>query len=412
MTTVPDISARISGTWTSQQAGRILALTLACIAVNGATGLTLGSFGVLMPGLQNQFATTTAVISLSLSFILLMMGILAPVIAIIMDKISIRFTMVLGAALISAGFVTIAFGNHLLLFLISYLCLIGPGVALLGFIPATTLVSNWHTEKKGLALGIVTMPLGVLLAPIGIGYLNAEAGIRTSYIVMAIIAACIGLLMFAVRDRPFSETADVRLAAPLTGKAASEPGFSRKQFLMHCLGLGLMVFPGTMAMAYMVIISGEFGISPAKGAILMSLQGGAGMVGAIFFGFLSDHFGPARSLVLNALVHSVAWGLLTMQPTFGTFLLMASIVGGCSGGIMATFSTFLVDRYGVTKFSRLIGLASFLVIPFTFGAAPLAGYIYEETGSFFWPALLNIAFLVAVSAIFSLKKIQVKTIEK
>lgn len=124
------------------------------------------------------------------------------------------------------------------------------------------------------------------------------------------------------------------------------------------------------------------------------------MAGALIFGFISDRFGPAHALLLNAVVHGTAWGLLTLQPGFTWYVPISVIIGACSGGIMGVFSALLSQRFGTPAFPRLIGLAGLLAIPFTFGAAPLAGYMRDLTGSYSWLIALNISALVLAVPMF------------
>jgi MFS family permease len=358
------------------------ALFLAFLAANGATGITLGSFGVLMPHLQRQYDASSATISLGISFVLLMMNAMAPLTASIMKRLSIRYTMVLGATLLATGHAAIAFADHVAIYLLSYLCLIGPGVCFMGFIPASTLVSRWCARNQGTALGIVTMPFGVLVAPIAISQLPARFEVNDIYLLLAAAAAAIGLCLLAVREPPSEGAAGMDRP---DGAGNPEPSFTplaHLPFLVLCFGLGLLVFPGTVALVHLMTIAGDYGIPRDQGALLLSLLGGAGMVGALLFGLMADRIGPTPSLMLNLLLNAAAWLCLLLHPGFAILALAATIMGMCGGGILGTFSTLLTRRYGVQAFARSIGFASFLSLPFTFGAAPIAGYIRDMSGSY------------------------------
>jgi hypothetical protein len=54
----------------------------------------------------------------------------------------------------------------------------------------------------------------------------------------------------------------------------------------------------------------------------------------------------------------------------------------------------------------LFGLASTIAIPFTFGAAPLAGLLADLTGSFTAPIAFNIAVLLAGAALFTHRRVR------
>lgn len=390
------------------------ALIIGFVALNGATGLTLGSFGVLMPALQSRLQSSAATTSLGLSLLLLSMSALAPFMGALIARSSIRATMFSGSLLLSIGLLIVALTDHVGVYLAAFGVLIGPGVCLLGLIPSTTLVSNWFDAGRARALGFVTMPFGVLVVPPLIALFNRHWGVKDSFLLLACCALVIGMFSLLGTDRP--RIAPAPICAGTTPHATTTPvllaiPFSRSSFVLHCLGLGLLTLPGTMALVHTIPIAGAVGVSPQGGALLLSLQAGAGVAGALGFGVIADKLGPRKALLIDALIHAAAWLVLLCAanlsaPPFLLFACTSFVIGGCTGGVIGLFSAKLTQSFGRARFARLFGLASTIAIPFTFGAAPLAGLLADLTGSYTAPIAFNIAVLLAGAALFTHRRVR------
>jgi MFS family permease len=390
------------------------ALLIAFVALNGATGLTLGSFGVLMLALQSRLQSTAATTSLGLSLLLLTMSALAPFTGGLIARSSIRATMFSGSLLLSIGLLIVALTHHVGVYLAAFAVLIGPGVCLLGLIPSTTLVSNWFDAGRARALGFVTMPFGVLVVPPLIALFNRHWGVENSFLLLACFTFVIGIFSLLGTDRPQDTPSPA--CAVTTPHATTTPlllplPFSRSSFVLNCLGLGLLTLPGTMALVHTIPIASSAGISPQGGALLLSLQAGAGVGGALGFGVIADKLGPRKALLINAMVHAAAWMVLLCAPhfsapQFGIFACATFVIGACNGGVIGLFSAKLTQSFGRDRFAHLFGLASTIAIPFTFGAAPFAGLLADLTGRYTASIAFNIAVLLAGAALFTNRRVR------
>ena len=78
---------------------------------------------------------------------------------------------------------------------------------------------------------------------------------------------------------------------------------------------------------------------------------------------------------------------------------LSVLMGAAMGPALTLHSACIGQRYGAESFSRVIGYSYFTKIPFLFGAAPLAGKLYDLSGNYASTYLTVIgAVLVAAGA--------------
>jgi sugar phosphate permease len=72
--------------------------------------------------------------------------------------------MLLGLILMAIGYVISSTTNSMFLFLIAFGLIVGLGSTLLGTLPSTNLVYNWFDDRRGMAIGLLSIPLVVVEA--------------------------------------------------------------------------------------------------------------------------------------------------------------------------------------------------------------------------------------------------------
>ncbi len=138
-------------------------VVLAFMAQNFAIGLSLGAFGVSVLAIESTFHTKRTLASLGGSLVVLSLGVLAPVVAVLLERYTIRRTMLAGVVLGSIGYVALAVAPNIWLFLAAFALLVGPRACMAGNLPGSVLLNNWFAEDKGRAIGLMMMPLFIML---------------------------------------------------------------------------------------------------------------------------------------------------------------------------------------------------------------------------------------------------------
>ncbi len=133
-------------------------------------GTTFYAYGVLLKPLSEDLGVSRFAVGSALSMLMLVGAIAGPLIGREVDRRGARHLMLLGAALMSAGFLAFSRIEGVLGLYITFGGFVALGAALLGPITNTALVTNWFQKARGIALGI------------------SQIGISLSGMVMAFVA--------------------------------------------------------------------------------------------------------------------------------------------------------------------------------------------------------------------------------
>lgn len=377
-------------------------VALGFLAQNLAIGLAFGSFGVLIKPVAAELEASRAIASLGIAVIMLLMGLSGPVLGTLLARYPIRRVMSAGAVLMAAGFAVAARAESFPVFLLGFSVIGGAGCAALGVLPATTLASNWFVARAGLAIGLVNLPLFVTLTPPVVAWIIGAHGWRASLNVMALLIVAMLPLLRLIVGRP-EEAGQLALGAATRATPAAQPlapqarvGFGvlvrSRWYWGVLLAASLLTCGGVVVVSHLVPYATDRGIPAASAALLLSVNGVFSMAGALLFGHVADRIGARTTLGLIGLVQATCWTGLVFADRFGLFVPLLVGIGLCGGGTHIAFSALLNAAYGRAAFASALGLATLLMLPFTFAAAPLAGWIFDSTGRYV------IAFQVQIAA--------------
>jgi MFS family permease len=295
------------------------------------------------------------------------------------------------------------------------------------------LINRWFVRGRGRAQGIAAtgMPIGALLLTPLSQFLILAWGWRETFFFWAGATFIIVLpLTVMVRNRPedkgtgpdsepLARTApggpehraemDARLEDAVTRGHSLAQAARLRSFWLLCgaqlicgIGCGFM-------MTHIVIFALDFGYTDMVAASLVSVQGGANLVGVLLTGHLSDRHSRSRVLALTHAVRSLSF-----------FITVAFVVlGGGSIGIlylaMALFgfgwfttspltSGCVGDYFGDLRMGTIIGVTmSCHTVGMAIGAYA-GGLTYTLTGSYFRFILAQgVLELVAAGMVFAIK---------
>lgn len=379
-------------------------LAIAFLAQNCAIGLNFGLYGTLVETIQTQFSTTRALASSGLAVMTLFMGLLSPLVGSLIRLASLRTIMIAGTMCNAAGYAALALADSILVLLAIYGLILGPGAAMLGVVPSSTLVSNWFVHGKGRALGLVNAPFFVFLFPMLAAALLGWRGLDAVFLLGAAIFLILLPLLFLVVDRPEDigqrplETAEAAAEPPAPTAGQSVNPWRQPAFVVAGLAVGTLTAGGLTIATHLVPMALEKQLALQPASVLLSAFGIAGALGALLFGWLADRIGGPRAMAVLALAWIPPWiALLMAGPNFPELLVIAILIGTMSGGIVGLGGVILNEWLGRAAFGRALGHLYLFKVPFLFGAAPFAGYLFDRTGSYRLALSIHIASFLAVA---------------
>ena len=386
---------------------RIVGVAFLCHFI--ATGFVFYCYGVFFRPLQELFGWSRLTVGGGLTVISLMSAVYAPLVARIMDRQGIRRTMILGACVLSLGFASLHFIRSLRQYYLVLGILVAFGAGCMGALPSNTVVAHWFERRRGKALGIATMGLslsGLVLVP-SITALVHRVGLRDTYLVLAaaILLVVIPPVALVIVDRPEDlglapdgekripeEEADVPLMVPASTENAylARPDYLRsttsplreRAFWLLVSSFALVHMALGAILIHMIPHFTDVGLSPSRSALALSIAAGTGVGGKLVFGYLTDHIRKKTAVLLSYVTQIAGTLLLLGAHTPPAVYAFAALFGFGMGGAVPLQASVTAEIFGRRAFASVSGLASLFMVPVQAIGSPLAGWIFDRTGSY------------------------------
>jgi MFS family permease len=364
---------------------RYLMLFIAFMASNVALGLTFASVGLLIEPLSEELQGSRSLLSLSIAFLILAGGVTGPLVGMLVDRWSLRGTMLIGCLLGAAGFYGAAQATSTFAYLLSFGLVLGLGYALMGILPANKLVALWFPHQLGRASGIANLLVLSAIGPPLFAYVIATSGWRDLLEGFALVYLGLFLLVWLVRVPTAAGAATQPAGQPKTAPPPAQklpPPYKKGVFWVLCGGMGLLYTNGIVATTHMVAYAIGEGIPGTQASMLLSILGVCSALGAVCYGWLCDRYGAFAALMLNATIQTSLWVLVLNAPGFTPLAVAMGGFGLCGGGALPIVNSVLSRAYPARQFGSAFGLVGLVTLPFSFGAAPVSGLLYDLSGHY------------------------------
>ena len=375
-------------------------LVIAFLAQNLSFGLAYAAFGTLVPTIEAELGIGRTYAVSGLSLMSLSMGLLAPFTGRFLKRFGIRLVMFAGAILGACGYGALGFVTSGAGLLLAYAVLVGPGLCLLGVIPASALAAGWFDSHRGRALGVVNMPAITILAPPLVAWFVQNHGLSATFFVLGGLQAGLLFLVRTIVEPPEPAASDADSGGARAPDMTTLAILQDRGFIVLALGIGILTMAGVAMVTHLVPLAADRGLTLQQGALLLSAFGIASVFGAMAFGWLVDQSGGRMALVMLALGWTMPWALLLIAGTNLSLLLVAAgVIGFFSGGINPLLTATMSSWLGQNNFGPAMGLCYFIKIPFLFAAAPLDGILRDASGTYDSALVTHMLSFLAVAAL-------------
>jgi predicted MFS family arabinose efflux permease len=173
---------------------------------------------------------------------------------------------------------------------------------------------------------------------------------------------------------------------------------ARPIFWAVMLGDGILNAVAIAGASHIVPIAIEHGTSPKAAALLLSVMGGASILGSILSGVLSDRIGAAQTLALAALGSAAGWSIVAFTGWLPAMALATLMMGACAASVFPPINVVMAQAFGAAALPRVMGLLGACMLPFTFGMPPAAGWLRDISGNYgsVMTTFISVCLLVAL----------------
>ena len=358
-----------------------LAITLAIMTI-GASAMYV--VPVVLPAVQAEFGIARADASLPYALLMIGMGVGGVLMGRAADRFGVMVPLLVGSACIGLGYVGAGLANDIHVFNLLHGFVLG----LLGisatFSPLLADTSLWWVKRRGIAVAVCASGnyLGGAIWPPVLQHMVDTVGWRQGYITMGIFCgvSMSVLALFLHRRPPAAVSAAVTRAAH---------DADRPFGLAPNAAMALLMIAGTaccvamsMPQVHIVAYCSDLGYGAARGAQMLSLMLGVGIVSRLASGWICDHIGGLRTLLLGSFLQMVA--LLLFLPFDGLVPLyvISALFGLFQGGIVPSYAIIVREHFP----AREAGARTGAVIMCTLLGMALGGWmsgkVFDLTGSY------------------------------
>ena len=341
---------------------------------------------VALPAVQAEFGSSRS--DASLPYTLTMVGFALG--GILMGKLSDRFGVIVpvlaGAAALGIGFIAAGSAGSLMQFAIVHGVLIGLLGCSATFVPLVADTSLWFTRRRGIAVAICASGnyLAGAVWPTVLQHFFETVGWRQTYVGVGIfcVVTMVPLAFIALRRRPPALVETPVLAHIAT--ASDRPlGLSplALQNLLFIAGIACCVAM-SMPQVHIVAYCGDLGYGAARGAEMLSLMLGFGIVSRLASGWICDRIGGLRTLLLGSALQGVALLMFLPSDRLAALYVVSALFGLFQGGIVPSYAIIVREYFSPREAGARVGTVLMATL---FGMALggwMSGAIFDLTGSY------------------------------
>lgn len=381
---------------------------IAWLSHNVLIGSIFGTAGILLKPMQERLQVTPELASAGVPMVIIGSAILASVAGVLASRFSLR-SLIAGSALASAlAWLLLAFTTSFAAYVVAFGVLLGPAMSLAGAVVPPTLVTRWFGRNRGLAIGLVHLPVIVTIMPVAGNWLVEHHGVETLFLALAALSGLVLLpVALLVIDHPPGETAQQAVSTGDAAAATTDSGLSVGQLLRHPVFWGLAIAAGSINTSsvllgvHLVSMGESWGFGRDHSALLASIMSMVGILGSVLFGLVSDRLGGGRTLALLTFDAGLLWLAFLFGLPFPAIAVVVGLIGMHGSGAIPALSRAIPDALGAASFSRAYGLATTLALPLMVIGVVGTGTVYRLNQSYATTILAMVAYF-AVSVLLAL----------
>ncbi len=366
----------------SRQAWLRLATALALMTLGSSAMYVVA---VVLPAVQAEFGVARSEASLPYTLLMIGFGLGGLLMGRLADRRGVAVPLFVGAGGLGAGFVAAGLSDSLLGFALAHGLLIGLLGSSTTFAPLVADTSLWFVRRRGIAVAICASGnylAGAIWPPI-VQHLVDTVGWRSAYVALGVLCAlAMPPLALAMRARPpaaAAPAAALRSATPSQRPFGLDPATA--QGLLCVAGVACCVAMA-MPQVHIVAYCGDLGYGAARGAQMLSLMLGMGIVSRLVSGLVCDRIGGLRTLLLGSALQGLA--LLLFVPFDGlvSLYVISALFGLFQGGIVPSYAIIVREHFTPAEAGARVGAVLMCTLLGMALGGWMSGKVFDLTGSY------------------------------
>ncbi|MGE5200908.1 MAG: MFS transporter [Acidobacteriota bacterium] len=354
-----------------------------CVSVLLGTVGTVGLWSaiVALPAVQAEFGVARGSASLPYTATMIGAALGGVLMGRLADRVGIVLPIVVGALALGIGYAAASVTTSLWQFALVQGAVIGFLGSAAVFGPLIADISHWFTRNRGKAVSICASAsylAGTVWPPI-LEHAIAAYGWRATHLGVGILCVTIMLpLSLALRPRaPVLHEAH----APTSLRSALRVSPNLVQIMLVIAGFSCCVAM-SMPQVHIVAYCGDLGYGPARGAEMLSLMLGFGVVSRLISGWISDRIGGVPTMLAGSALQCLALVFYIPFDGLTSLYVVSALFGLSQGGIVPSYAMIVREyfpaqdvggRFGTVLMATIFGMAA---------GGWMSGVVFDWTGSY------------------------------
>jgi MFS family permease len=311
----------------------------------------------------------------------------------IIERMGPRRPMIIGLLIAGGAVAALGLVHDYVLFLGLY-CLNALGYVLAGPLPNQVLLAQNFKEKRGMAMGIAYLGIGIgfFCVPQITKLLMAKLGWHMALQVLGAIVIAVGMpLVLALRA---GDTVTTR--SPKAPKVSLSDVLTNRNFYLLAMGSFASVGAvGGMNQHLKLLFTLDQHRAQSEALNIITWVAGVSLIGRFGAGWLADRIGPKRVMMLIYLLVASAALLLVWGPTGATVYMFAIVFGLGLGGEYMIIPLMAGELFGTAVLGRVMGI----ILTFDGAAEAMFPWIVGKTHDTTHSYRLGFQILTALAAL-------------
>jgi MFS family permease len=364
-----------------------LCVTLVLMSIGGSGMYVVG---VVLPEVQAEFGATRSGASMPYTLTMIGFGIGGVMMGRLADRFGVFVPVVIGALGLGAGFVLAGSASALWQFTLAQGLLVGLLGTSATFAPLIADTTLWFNRRRGIAVAICASGnyVGGAIWPTVVRHFVDTVGWRSTYVGIGVFCFVTMVPLALLMRAPSPSTSSAAAASTPVARMASfdttrplgmAPG--QLQALLVVAGLACCVAMA-MPQVHIVAYCSDLGYGAGRGAQMLSLMLGFGVVSRLIFGMICDRIGGLRTLLVSSSLQTLALVMFLPFDSMASLYVISALFGLFQGGIVPSYAIIVREYFSPREAGARVGL---VLMATMFGMALggwLSGAIFDLTGSY------------------------------
>jgi len=368
-------------------------IVLSCFLIGlYVSSIVFFGFTAFIEPIIKEFGWSYAQVSFASSLRGMEMGIFAPFLGFLVDRLGSRKLMFFGVITVGLGLILLSFTQSLAMFYLAFIFL-SFGAGGCTSIVTMAVIANWFDKSAGKAFGLMASGFGAsgLFIPV-IVWLIEVYHWRTTLILLGLGMWILGIpLAFMIRNTPeqygylpdgkSAETAQSEIQSTEVTMTFRE-ALMQKSFLYLSLAEFIRLMIVTAVVIHVMPYLSSIGIPRRTAGLVAAGIPLFSIIGRIGFGWLGDIFDKKNIMILTFFLMGLGMMAFCYMHNLWMILLFLLLFPPSLGGTMVLRVSMLREYFGRDSFGKLLGVIMGAASLGGIVGPPLAGWIFDSRQSY------------------------------